>query len=1462
MHGGETESESQIGPSARASRVLRRFAAALILVLLAALGAAAPAPAEGITYAHDDLRDGWYPEQSSLTPQLVSGGTFGQLWSDKVDGQVYAQPLYDNGNVLVATETNNVYLMDAATGAMRWSQPLNLVGTPYNPLDISCPDLNPTIGVTSTPVIDPTTNTAYLTHKAYASGESGPAKYYMDAVDLSKGTEKPGFPVELSGSAQNEPSIAFEATYQLQRPALLLMNGVVYAAFGSHCDHGTYEGWVFGVSTAGEVKARWADVPAAGDKGGIWMSGSGLVSDGPGRIVFTTGNGTTPTTPAAGSSPPAALSESAVRLAVQPDGSLKAVSFFTPYNAKELSEKDLDFASSGIAALNDEYFGTLSFPHLAVTAGKQGYVYLLNREELGGFQQGLSGGDKVIQKIGPYGGVWSRPGVWPGEGGWIYIPTSYAGGVLRVYKYGVSGSGEPTLSLQGTSSDAFGFGTSAAVITSKGTTAGTALVWILWDFGPTGEGAQLRAYDPVPVGGHPVLRWSAPIGVQSKFVNPGVGGGRIYVGNREGKVMAFGAPVTVLLTGPPTEFPATTIGSSSEKTTTLTAQTSVTVNQLISSNSQFTVGTSSPPLPATLSAGQTIQVPLKFTPTQTGTVAGTLTAETAKGPQYFSMTGTGQSAGPQLQTTPSIIAFGGVTAGSESSSSATFSNIGSAPLKINSEILPSAPFSVSGMPTVGSEIAPGKSVTVTVTFHPTSEGAFHDEFGMQTTGGNGTVPVSGSAGPPGVLKITSERNEFGEVPIGTTATKSFTITNTGGTNVSITKSKPPGGGEFAATTSLAEGTTIAPGETLTETVAFAPTAPGPASGVWLINGNDTTGLHEVTFSGVGTDTFGKTALGASSDRFLQDRKRVNHYALPTAGAVSKLSIYLLRGGVSGQQVLKGLIYADASGAPGALLAVSEQLTYASTNAAGWYALKFSTPVKLAAGKYWIGAITGATGDVVGFRYDSVAGSRDYNTNSYASGPTNPFGSVTTDSEQMSLYATYTPTSTAVPVNTSPPTITGTAQQGRTLTEIHGTWTNEPTSFAYQWLQCDSTGNSCKEIAGAVAQTYVPTSSDVGHTIRVRETASNAGGSGAPARSVPTATIASTPVPVDSSPPTITGTDQQGQTLTEHHGTWTNEPTSFAYQWLQCESTGANCKEIAGAIAQTYVPTSSDVGHTIRVKETASNAGGAGEAATSAATATIAKAPVPENISPPTISGTAQQGQTLTEHHGVWTNEPTSFAYQWLQCNTMGISCLPIAKANAQTYVLTSEDVGYTIAVQETASNASGAGEAATSGPTAVVQSTPATFGKTAVGASSDYFVAERKRVNRYALSAAGTVSKLSIYLTPHSSGQQVLKGLIYADSSGSPTTLLAVSEQLTYASTKGTGWNDLKFSSPVKLAAGNYWIGVMTGATAGVAGFRYDSLSGSRDYNANTYASGPTNPFGSVTTDAEQMSLYATYTTP
>jgi hypothetical protein len=159
-------------------------------------------------------------------------------------------------------------------------------------------------------------------------------------------------------------------------------------------------------------------------------------------------------------------------------------------------------------------------------------------------------------------------------------------------------------------------------------------------------------------------------------------------------------------------------------------------------------------------------------------------------------------------------------------------------------------------------------------------------------------------------------------------------------------------------------------------------------------------------------------------------------------------------------------------------------------------------------------------------------------------------------------------------------------------------------------------------------------------------------------------------------------------------------------------------------------------------------------------------------------------------------------------------------------------------------------------------SSAATFGTTTVGASTDTLISERKRVNRYALAGPGSVTKLSIYLAPTSTaGQEVMKGLIYADSgANAPAGLLGVSEQMTFKSTNAAGWYDLVFSSPVKLAPGNYWIGLMTGATAGVASFRWTSVSGSRDFNANAYASGPTNPFGAVSTDAEQTSLYATYT--
>jgi iron transport multicopper oxidase len=586
------------------------------------LALAGQAMASGITNSSDDLRTGWYPDEPSINSETLANGTFGKTWEASVEGQVYAQPLLDGSTLLVATEQNQIYGLYPASGTQKWHTGL---GTPWNPKDIECGDLTPSIGVTATPVIDPATNTAYMTHKTYVSGTSGPARWYMDAIELATGHEKAGFPVQLSGKAQNAPGQEFEPTHELQRPGLLLLEGVVYAGFGSDCDIDPFQGWVFGVSESGTVTARWTS-QAGGSGSGIWQSGAGLVSDGPGTILLVTGNGATPTPGTPGNEPPEVLGESVVRLRVQGNGQLQATDFFAPANAEELGLNDIDFASSGITGLPDS-FGTPSLPHLAVAAGKEGFVYLLNRDKLGGIAKSEAGElASVVQKTQNFGGVWSRPAVWPGEGGWVYIPTASKGmeaggssGFLRVYRYGLE-SGTPHLFLAGTSKEEFGFSSGAPVITSNGTTPGSALVWVEWTKDGSGEGAELRAYAPVPVSGAPQLLWHEQIGTSAKFATPGVSGGRMFVGTRDGHVLGFGPA----LTGTPTEFPATLVGHSTEREVTLTAGKTLEILKLSAAPGQF--ATSQLTSPVTLGKGGTVHVPVTFTPTSSGLQAGMLIA--------------------------------------------------------------------------------------------------------------------------------------------------------------------------------------------------------------------------------------------------------------------------------------------------------------------------------------------------------------------------------------------------------------------------------------------------------------------------------------------------------------------------------------------------------------------------------------------------------------------------------------------------------------------------------------------------------------------------------------------------------------------------------------------------------------------------------------------------------------------
>ena len=850
----------------RRGAVARALAGVVVASALTALPAvvAGQARADVLTNMADAGRSGWYPDQASLSPSTVSGGSFGELVSPApVVGQVYAQPLVSSNTLLVATEANNVYGFDPKTLGQRWTRNL---GRSFDPTVISCGDISPEVGVTSTPAIDAGTGTAYVMSKTYLADGVTPA-YFLHAMDLVTGAEKPNFPVRIQGTADNDPNQSFLAKTELQRPGLLLMNGVVYAGFGAHCDRKPYWGWVIGVSTAGQITSMWSDEAnqpinsSEGPGAGIWESGNGLTSDGPGQILVSTGNGLSPTVPGPGHTVPDALGQSIIRLTVQSDGRLKATDYFSPYNNPSLNLNDSDLGSGGILRLPDS-FGTTAHPKLLAVVGKAGYTYLLDSANLGGFQNGNGGADDVVAAIGANGGVWGKPAAWPGDGGWVYETTAQGGGgsgFLKAFKYSLNASGVPTLALVGRSGDQFGFGSSSPIVTSDATTSGSALIWVIWSpavgaGGTTPAPSQLRAYDPVPVNGTLPLRYSAPIGIATKFAPPTVDNGKVYVATKDGRVHLFGSPVVAPLTGDPVTLPDTVIGSTATATATLTATKPLTVTAATVGAGPFSRGTTTPALPATLPAGGTLTVPVSFAPTQYGAQSAQLDVQTDAGPVSVGITGFGQTAGPHLVQYPCCISFGGAVVNAPgSNATATFTNDGAAPLTVSAVTRPGAPYAVTGMPAVGDVVMPGQSVTATVTFSPTAVGSFNDNLSLDSDGGQADVSLSGSGGTPPAMTISPMTVDFGPVPVGGTLTKSFTVTNTGGTDLTVTKSKPPlSGTGFTATTNLPEASVIPAGQTATETVAFSPAVSGPLTDTWTITSNDGTGVQVVTFNGTGT----------------------------------------------------------------------------------------------------------------------------------------------------------------------------------------------------------------------------------------------------------------------------------------------------------------------------------------------------------------------------------------------------------------------------------------------------------------------------------------------------------------------------------------------------------------------------------------------------------------------------------
>ncbi len=588
------------------------------------------------------------------------------------------------------------------------------------------------------------------------------------------------------------------------------------------------------------------------------------------------------------------------------------------------------------------------------------------------------------------------------------------------------------------------------------------------------------------------------------------------------------------------------------------------------------------------------------------------------------------------------------------------------------------------------------------------------------------------------------------------------------------------------------------------------------------------------------------------------------------------------------------VYTSTDGHPGLLLSAGS----AAASAAGTWTSVSITPVELVAGRvYWL-AILGEGGTL---RYrDRQQGPCPSET----SGQTSlgalpafwrqgtvygdcPASAYLTAGDPPSPPSPTEPVAPAPPLETPPsgtsaseeagsatppppadislPTIAGNATEGQELASSSGAWSNSPTSYAYQWQDCNSSGERCSSITGAASSTFRLRAVDVGHTVRVLVAASNAGGSsqvssaasavvsaaespslvvgsaavqsgedtssegsaeafeytasasgtvhslslyvdslnsapsivvglynsvsGNPATlltsaviaspaggawnavEVPAATVhsgsvywlaalaptgtlamrdlasgggptessasgslsalpsswakgaswanspasfyASTstvgsppPAPVNTGSPTIAGSAVEGQTLTASSGSWSGSPTSYAYEWEDCNALGEGCSNIGGATSSTYQLMSGDVGHTVKVVVTATNAGGSGKASSAATVPVLPQLIAPVNTGSPTVSGSAVEGQTLSASSGSWSGSPTSYAYQWEDCNSAGEGCSSIGGATGTSYKLLAGDVGSRLRVMVTASNGAGSGLPASSAPTAVVTAPP------------------------------------------------------------------------------------------------------------------------------------------------------------
>ena len=505
----------------------------------------------GVLTWHEDIqRDGANTQEYALTHSIMTSSTFGKLFSCTVDGAVYAQPLWaanltvngaQHNVVIVATEHDSLYAFDADANSSPctplWHANLldsthggtsgetSVPDTPSNALiGRGSYDIDPEVGVTGTPVIDPTTNTLYVVSKSVIA--SGPSFFQrLHAIDIATGNEKLSGPVTIAatypGTGDGGSTTSFNARYENQRPGLALANGVVYIAWAAHEDVPPWYGWIVGYNASTLSQVSVLNVAPNAGEGGIWMGGAAPAVDQSGNLYLTTGNGVFDANSA--TSPSNDYGDSLLRLT----SSLGVSQYFTPSDQDALNDEDGDFGSGGAAVLTNLPANGSNPTHLLICGGKDGALYLINRDQLGGY-----GDSNAWQKLSFSGPIYASGAFWNS--------TYYIGpknGFLQSLTLDTS---TVKLTATGSTSMTFSFPGAVPSVTSMPDDS-NGIVWVLDNSryctsqaagcGPT----VLHAFDATNLSNE---LWNSTQGSGNsagnavKFTVPTIANGKVYVGTR------------------------------------------------------------------------------------------------------------------------------------------------------------------------------------------------------------------------------------------------------------------------------------------------------------------------------------------------------------------------------------------------------------------------------------------------------------------------------------------------------------------------------------------------------------------------------------------------------------------------------------------------------------------------------------------------------------------------------------------------------------------------------------------------------------------------------------------------------------------------------------------------------------------------------------------------------------------